>query len=164
MPKRIVICIDGTRNQFGQRPSNVLRIYDAAIKDQDQLAYYQPGVGTLVPTQVLSKLRNLFLRTFDAATAWMMERHITAPYRWLMRQDIEGADIFVFGFSRGAYAARALCGMLKTVGLLRTDYEEMVPFAFQEYLGAASKEKRFDEFRRLFSRPARCTSWGCGTP
>src|ERR1039458_849289 len=48
-----------------------------------------------------------------------------------MREYEQGDRVFVFGFSRGSYTARALCGMLATVGLLYEDNEGQIPYALR---------------------------------
>lgn len=54
-------------------------------------------------------------------------------YKYLMQNWRSGDKISIFGFSRGAYTARALAGMLTKVGLLPRDNVEQVPFAYQMY-------------------------------
>ena len=46
MPKNIVICCDGTGNQFGEQNSNVVKLYETLVSDAGQVAYYHPGTGT----------------------------------------------------------------------------------------------------------------------
>lgn len=151
MPKKIALFMDGTLNQFGGRETNVLRLYRLACHQSTQITYYQPGVGTLAPVQTLGRVRAWLLKLLDAATAWMIERHVASAYRFLMQHYEQGDEIFVFGFSRGAYAARVLCGMLHAVGLLRPGHEEMVPFAWREYGRSWKSQERADRFREAFS-------------
>jgi uncharacterized protein (DUF2235 family) len=48
MPKNIVICCDGTGNEFSDRNSNVVKLYGTLIIDgKRQVGYYHPGVGTM---------------------------------------------------------------------------------------------------------------------
>ena len=48
MGKNIVICIDGTGNEFGENNSNVVKLYSVLkCSDQTQIAYYHPGLGTM---------------------------------------------------------------------------------------------------------------------
>lgn len=47
MPKNIVVCCDGTGNEIGVNMSNVLKLYRILKKDENQVVYYDPGVGTL---------------------------------------------------------------------------------------------------------------------
>ncbi len=151
MPKRIVICLDGTNNCFGQTDTNVLRIYRLATRAPEQVTYYQPGVGTISPQQLFGRLRQFLARLVDSATAFMLQRHVTAAYRFLIDHYQDGDEIFVFGFSRGAYTARVLCGMLHKVGLLHPGMRDMVPFAFREYR-RLHQHRLTARFKRIFSR------------
>lgn len=47
MAKSIVVCCDGTGNEIGVNMSNVLKLYRMLEKDEGQIVYYDPGVGTL---------------------------------------------------------------------------------------------------------------------
>lgn len=134
MPRNIVLCLDGTHNEFAASHTNVLRLYRMLARDPaKQLTYYQPGAGTLAPIGTMSRLRAQALKTLDAATAWMLHRHVGSAYRFLMAHYRKGDRVFAFGFSRGAYAARVLCGMLTKVGLLHDGLDEMVAFAWDTY-------------------------------
>lgn len=59
MPKNIVICYDGTGNEFGDHNSNVVKLYSTLILDgRTQIGYYHPGVGTMAApaaTNAISK-------------------------------------------------------------------------------------------------------------
>jgi uncharacterized protein (DUF2235 family) len=149
--KRIVVCLDGTNNCFGESETNVLRMYRLASRAQGQVTYYQPGVGTIAPEHVLGKIQRFLLRLIDSATAFLLHRHVASAYRFLMQHYKDGDEVFVFGFSRGAYAARVLCGMLHKVGLLHEGMNDMVPFAWREYRRVGDY-RRTARFRRLFSR------------
>ena len=46
MPKNIVVCCDGTGNEYGPNNTNVVKLYEAIVRDADQVAFYDPGVGT----------------------------------------------------------------------------------------------------------------------
>lgn len=61
------------------------------------------------------------------------DQHVVGGYRFLMRFYCPGDEIYIFGFSRGAYIARFLAEMLDYVGLLSHGYEEMVAFAWKAF-------------------------------
>jgi len=82
--------------------------------------------------------------------AWNLRHHVMGGYEFLMQNcstftyppsqfannnpsDIEGDKICIFGFSRGAYTARSLAGMLHKVGLLPVDNLQQIPFAYKMY-------------------------------
>jgi len=51
MSKNIVICCDGTGNEFGDRNSNVVKLFTVLTVDPEtQVAYYDPGIGTMART------------------------------------------------------------------------------------------------------------------
>ena len=45
MPKNIIICCDGTGNEYGQHNTNVVKLYEAIVRDANQIAFYDPGVA-----------------------------------------------------------------------------------------------------------------------
>src|SRR5262245_47908342 len=96
----------------------------------DQLTYYQPGIGTIAPPGIWGRAKRWFIERLDLAIAWLLEEHVTSAYRFVMRYYQEGDRIFIVGFSRGAYTARAVAGMIYKVGLLTQGNEELLPFAW----------------------------------
>ena len=118
--KRIIICCDGTWNRADQEkedvpcPTNVLKIaYRIAKRDGAtlQITYYDQGVGT----------GNVVDRYSGGAFGEGLEDNILDGYRFLVANYEEGDQIFLFGFSRGAYTARSLAGMMRKCGILRRD-------------------------------------------
>ncbi|WP_406865077.1 DUF2235 domain-containing protein [Streptomyces sp. HUAS MG47] len=136
MGKNIVMCLDGTGNQLKARGNtNVVKLYEMLdLHDPAaQIAYYDPGVGTFsaagawtAPSRKLSKL-------FGLAFGAGIKQNLGEAYTYLMHHYEPGDRIHLFGFSRGAYTARALAGMLKAVGLLRPGSENLVPYAIAVY-------------------------------
>ena len=55
MAKNIVICCDGTGNEFGDQKSNVVKLYKMLVCNEAQIAYYHPGVGTMGARNALSR-------------------------------------------------------------------------------------------------------------
>lgn len=152
MGRNIILCLDGTNNEYAATNTNVVKLY--AILDRarnDQLAYYQPGIGTFSPPGVWGKVKKWIVTRLDLATAWLLEDHVTDAYRFLMRYYQEGDQIFIFGFSRGSYTARAVAAMLYKAGLLTQGNEELLPFAWDIF-----KKKEdvaiYRGFRKTFSR------------
>ena len=79
---------------------------------------------------IITPITAALAKTLDLAFAWYISAHITAGYEFLMSTYSPGDKICLFGFSRGAYTARALAGMLEKVGLIHPDNFEMVNFAY----------------------------------
>ena len=115
----LVVCCDGTWNTADQQeggvptPTNVVRLYNlVAERDSDgveQKKYYHPGVGT--DGGPVSRL-------LGGGIGLGLDRNIKSGYRWLCSNYTAGDRIFLFGFSRGAYTARSLGGMVTRFGLL----------------------------------------------
>ena len=49
MSKRIVVCCDGTSNKYGEHNTNVVGVFEAIVRDEKQIGFYDPGVGTFDP-------------------------------------------------------------------------------------------------------------------
>ncbi|MGH6636910.1 MAG: DUF2235 domain-containing protein [Gammaproteobacteria bacterium] len=121
MGKRIVICVDGTWNTPDQRdrgrPSftNVAKMAEAiAPRDKrgmNQLVYYDKGVGT-------GRLDRLCGGIFG----YGLSKRLENAYRFLVEHFQEDDEIYLFGFSRGAYAVRSLGGLIYNSGLLRKEW------------------------------------------
>ncbi len=150
--RNIVVCLDGTNNRYNAANTNVVKLYGLLDRTaDDQIAYYQPGIGTMLPVGVWGTIRRWIVARLDLAIAWLLEDHVSAAYRFLMRYHEEGDRIFIFGFSRGAYEARVLAAMLFKTGLLGRGNEELIPFAW-EIFGRKFGDKTYLGFRRTFSR------------
>ena len=152
MAKNIVICCDGTGNEFGTANSNVIKLYKTLICDPSQVAYYHPGVGTMGARSALTGLGKWWTKLIGLAFGYGISDNVADAYQFLMRHFNEGDRIYVFGFSRGAYTARALCGMLHGVGLLTQGNEGLIPYAIRMI---KRKKINFDvafDFKRTFAR------------
>lgn len=131
--RNLVVCLDGTTNEPETGCTNVARLFDVAVKDERQLVYYDPGVGTLGASAAITPWGQALTRAAGMAIGYGIKDNIEQAYTWLMRNYRKGDQIYVFGFSRGAYTARALTGMLRTVGLLHPDADNMLPYALKLY-------------------------------
>lgn len=134
--KRIAIFCDGTWNLTDRkdRQTNVVQLAQAvkttASDGTAQIPLYIRGVGT-------GRGSNAFSRTTDkwlgGALGWGLERNIEDAYRQLIWLYEPGDEIYVFGFSRGAYTARSLVGLLRKSGILRRTEVDRVPEAMRLY-------------------------------
>jgi hypothetical protein len=98
-----------------------------------QVVYYQSGIGTYTIPEVVSPLRSNLHKLIDMAIANHLDAHVMGGYEFLMENYQEGDKICIFGFSRGAYTARALAGMIQKAGLLPAGNRQQVPFAYKMY-------------------------------
>lgn len=125
--KRLVLCCDGTWNRADQAsnghpcPTNVVKLaYRVAKRDGDvpQILFYDQGVGT----------GNVLDRWSGGAFGEGLDDNIFDAYRFLIANYEEGDEIFLFGFSRGAFTARSIAGMIRKCGVVkRTSIDQYVP-------------------------------------
>ncbi len=134
MAKNIVICCDGTGNEFGDHNSNVVKLYGALVIDGvRQVGYYHPGVGTMGAPTAHNWLSKQWSRLIGLAFGGGLLANIGDAYRYLMDIYEEGDQVFLFGFSRGAYTARAIAGVLHMYGLLRPGNNGLIPYIIRMY-------------------------------
>ncbi|KAH9007824.1 hypothetical protein EDB84DRAFT_1552891 [Lactarius hengduanensis] len=158
-PRTLVLCFDGTTNEFGGTNTNVVKLYSLLRKDnvEDQLCYYQAGIGTYIQPGVVSPLFEKAAEILDDTIAWYLYQHIMDGYQFLMQSYNVGdnrrnlSTAVPLGFSRGAYTARALAGMLHKVGLLSKDNIEQIPFAYELYK-SDDNDALAQGFKMTFSR------------
>jgi len=161
--KNIVVCCDGTGNKYGDDNSNVVKLYTCLQENAQQLTYYHPGVGTMGDP----RHTNWFAKKASMAGGLAFGMGFTAAlsdaYRFLMDHHADGDRIYLFGFSRGAYAVRALAGALRLYGLLCTGNEGHLPYllsmystksrdAFKNNRKKIERDPLSEGFRETFSR------------
>jgi uncharacterized protein (DUF2235 family) len=153
--RNIVICCDGTSNEYSRDNSNVVRLYQMLDGDVDsQAAFYDPGVGTFASAAALLPVSKRVTRLLGLAIGYGLTSNVEDGYRFLMTQWRPGDQVFLFGFSRGAYAARALAAMVYRCGLLAPGLENLVPYASALASSVAPDSWRVARgFARTFSRP-----------
>lgn len=112
--KKLVIFADGTGNAFSVQESNVWRLYQALDKSEkpeglQQIARYIPGVGTS---------GNKLIRYLDGITGFGVPSNARKLYRFLCWNWEPDDEIYLFGFSRGAFTVRTLASMIYRQGLM----------------------------------------------
>lgn len=137
MAKNIVVCCDGTGNEIGVNMSNVLKLYRMLEKDDGQIVYYDPGVGTLGQRKTWGRISQNAKGVLGLATGYGLDDDVLGAYRFLAEHYSEGDQVFLFGFSRGAYSVRVLAGFIHLLGLLRPDQLNYLGYAFAAYKRAA---------------------------
>jgi uncharacterized protein (DUF2235 family) len=148
MSKRnFVICCDGTNNQFGTENTNVVRLIQSLERNPvKQRLYYDPGVGTLPEpgtwTWLGKKISDVAGLAFGGGLSWK----IGEAYCYLMDYWEPGDDVFLFGFSRGAYSVRVLAGLLHLFGLMPRGNQNLVPYVMRMFKAAGKKNG--EEFRK----------------
>lgn len=124
MAKRIVFCCDGTWDT-AQSNSNVYRLYKALTVTSDQMTFYDDGVGA--DATGLDRL-------VQGAFGQGILQKIRDAYTKIAHVYLPGDDIYLFGFSRGAYTARSLGGFISVCGLPSGAFsDDCVTQAFAAY-------------------------------
>ena len=148
--KNIAICCDGTGNEFGCNNTNVVETYLVLEKDEAQIAYYDPGVGT--GGWEYHEERGELRAMGDQATGHGLQKNVEDAYRYLADHYEKGDRVYLFGFSRGAFTARSLAGMIFKCGLLRAGHDNLVEYASKIY-NTENNAVVAADFLRAFGRP-----------
>jgi uncharacterized protein (DUF2235 family) len=154
--KNIVICCDGTNNQLEGDLTNVVRLFQICKNDASQTVFYDPGVGTMADSREKSALGKRWSMFEGLAVGAGLDENVWEAYRFLMRDYESGDRVFLFGFSRGAFTIRVLAGMLHSVGLLRANAENLLPYLWRHYRSIKTSMDHASEetlrLRRSFTR------------
>lgn len=131
--KRIIVCCDGTWNKPGIKDrglpveTNVEKIYKAIECENPsirQVKYYGQGVGTSFA---------ITDRILGGSTGLGIDRNIKDAYKFIMWSYEPGDEIYLFGFSRGAYTVRSLAGLIRNCGIMQPGYLHLVNEAYSLY-------------------------------
>jgi uncharacterized protein (DUF2235 family) len=156
--KRLVVCCDGTWQQLSSPyPTNVAKIAQA-VKPMDekgihQIVFFHEGIGT----------GDKLDRITGGAFGWGIDKNIQDAYRFLCLNYIEGDEIYLFGFSRGAYTARSLAGLIYCSGLLTRWNIRKAPEAYDLYRDRDIKPSHplALAFRQKYAQEVPVTLLGC---
>ncbi len=148
--KNIAIFCDGTWQNLDQRyPTNVTRLARAVTpfsridgRDTVQVVYYDDGVG--VGNGVLDRAQRLLGGAFGAG----LDNKIARAYEFLCLNYCPGDRIFIFGFSRGAYTARSLGGLLRRTWILKRQNIGLINQAIDIYRNHSKDAVETAVFRR----------------
>src|SRR4051812_10612356 len=136
MPKKLILCLDGTSDQLGlNRPTNPAKVFEMLDLDDParQIGYYDPGVGTLPSSTARGRIGRTLSVVGQLAFGYGLRTNVTEAYTWLMNNYRPDDKVYIFGFSRGAFTARALAAILSSPGLLRSGSDNLVDYAIKEY-------------------------------
>lgn len=151
MKKRIIVCADGTWNEPDQtdqrgvrKPSNVVKMVRAVLPEAsdgtNQIVFYDMGVGTD---------EGLTSKIFGGALGKGLTKNIEDCYLFIVHNYNPGDDLFLFGFSRGAYTVRSLAGLIGRCGLLTKADAYYVPDAFDHYRLKIPDQGNEEKIRRF---------------
>jgi hypothetical protein len=132
----------------------------SALKKDDprQVTYYQAGIGTYGA----GGLSGGISAAMDMAVGSSLGLHVRDAYHFLMHTYKEGDKICIFSFSRGAYTARCLAGMIHKVGLLPPRNIQQISFAYEFYKNDTPEGwKQSSDFKKTFCIDVNVYFLGC---
>ena len=162
--RNLVLLFDGTGNILGnQQDTNVVKLLRMLGKGRDpsgqaptQLVYYDPGVGTAneFPADGLfSKARNKARQLAGLALGSGVFPNMAEAYRFLVNTYQRGDRIYLFGFSRGAFTARAVAGMINMYGLIHTEGLPLIETLVRTYFAPRGRKNQAGtKSREAFAR------------
>jgi uncharacterized protein (DUF2235 family) len=151
MAKRLVVCCDGTWNTPDQADQGVatstnvtrfgLAVAPRSTDGSEQRVFYHKGVGT-----------GRFDHFRGGALGWGLSRNVQDAYMLLVENFDDGDEIFLVGFSRGAYTARSVAGLIRNSGLLTRSYADRLEEAYELYRDRTDQTHPSSVEARLFRR------------
>lgn len=160
MSKNIVVCCDGTWNRFDKdKITNVVRLSSCLVRHTaDQVVYYDPGVGTIAAERWITRLGRAYSKLMGGAFGAGIDRNVTEAYSFIADHWKDDDRIFLFGFSRGAYAVRALAAAIHYFGLLQRHNDNLHPYIREMFLARENGKPDFELYRRFKATFARAVS------
>jgi hypothetical protein len=167
MSRNLVVCCDGTGNIWGNnQDTNVVKLVRLLVKNDQQLLYYDPGVGTSDTYPAIGWGNRFRARTnqlLGLAIGGGVYENIGSAYGFVVDQYHPGDRLFFFGFSRGAFTARCVAGMVNLFGIVCRGSEPMIPTLTRIYfqpiegVGATGKDRKSygEDIRGAFAREGR---------
>lgn len=138
--RRLIICNDGTWNSPDDedrgkvKPTNITKLSRAINPKDDngtsQIVFYDEGVGTGFGEKLLGGI-----------TGFGLTKNILDSYRFLCHNYAQDDEIYIYGFSRGAFTSRSLVGLINRVGIVAKDDVFYLPKLFEFYQGRASDDE-----------------------
>ncbi len=169
--KKIAIFLNGTWNELGDRSStNVVKLVRSVEKyacdpqapriktTVPQMVYYDDGVGSKAH---VSPMVDTLTQWQGGIWGWGLEAKLEAAYRFLILnydpgnpvEYKEADELYIFGFSRGAFTARSLVGLIRKCGILQRKFLSMVPTALKLYARAdlLAQDAEMKAFRNRYT-------------
>ncbi len=167
-PRQLVLLCDGTNNNLSGRHADTHVVLMAELlrlfPDPDRLVYYDPGVGNpgqLPGTTFADKFGRAKDRVNGLAFGRGLYDNVAEGYRFLMANWQPGDQIFLFGFSRGAFTARSIGGMVNAFGIIDSHQDTLVSSLVATYFSRASPAHAAirEQAARLFGQAGSAQPW-----
>lgn len=137
--RKLIICNDGTWNSPDDKdrgkvkPTNITKISRALAPvdstGNSQIVFYDEGIGTGFGEKLIG-----------GVTGFGISKNIMDSYRFLSHNYRPGDELYMFGFSRGAYTSRSLVGLIDRIGLVQKNDVFYLPNLYHMYREGASRE------------------------
>lgn len=156
--RTLMLFLDGTGNMLGlNEDTNVVKLFRAVDKSPAtrQIAYYDPGVGSANEFPAVGPLERRLRRAVQLvglALGRGVFDNIAEAYRFLVDNYRDGDRICIFGFSRGAFTARAVGGMVNMYGLVHPAGLAILPSMVRSYFSPEGVVNRAGRGRAAFAR------------
>lgn len=137
--KRLACFLDGTWDEAEDETTltNVVKLHRAACTaggdGVTQLNHYEQGIGTKPNERGVPEALHDAKNFVEGAMGVGVDDRIQGAYRFVCENFEPGDHIFAFGFSRGAFEARSLVGLITAMGILRVNAMERLPDIWQAY-------------------------------
>jgi uncharacterized protein (DUF2235 family) len=128
--KRIALFLDGTWNNV-QDNTNVWRLKCLCLQSSELVVYYSAGVGTQSGEHISGGMFGIGIN-----------EEVTNAYEWLVEHYEPDVQIFIFGFSRGAFTARSLAGFISKCGLLKPGSPVSMKQLYERYRKGTAQSVR----------------------
>lgn len=128
--KRLALFLDGTWNNVNDN-TNVWRLKSLCAKSPEQTVYYSAGVGTQSGERISGGMFGIGIN-----------EEVISAYEWLVEHYETDAQLFIFGFSRGAFTARSLAGFISECGLLKPGSPVSIKQLYARYRKGTAKSVR----------------------
>lgn len=155
--RTLMLFLDGTGNMLGNNEdTNVVKLFRAVDKSAAarQIAYYDPGVGSANEFPAVGPLERRLRRAVQLiglALGRGVFDNIAEAYRFLVENYQDGDRICIFGFSRGAFTARAVGGMINMYGLVHPAGLAILPSMVRSYFSPQDAANRAGRGRAEFA-------------
>lgn len=156
--RMLMLFFDGTGNMLGNnRDTNVVKLFRAVDKTPEarQIAYYDPGVGSANDFPAVDPVGTRLRRAAQIvglALGGGVFDNIAEGYRFLADNYRDGDRICIFGFSRGAFTARAVGGMVNMYGLVHPPGLAILPSMVRSYFSQQGTANLAGVAREVFAR------------
>jgi uncharacterized protein (DUF2235 family) len=159
--RQLVLLCDGTNNQLsgGHADTHVVRLAELLhlYRDPDRIVYYDPGVGAadqLPGTTATDRIRRRLDRINGLAFGRGLYDNVAEGYQFLMDNWQRGDQVFIFGFSRGAFTARSIGGLVNAYGIVDRHKRTLVPSLVSTYFAqpTAARQAVQQQVARMFAQ------------